>query len=75
MRLVAAVDLVGVAAPGSSIEITPELMEGRGVEPANDDQPDGRGRNMSRALLANLLLLAVIAALALALLVIAVSRS
>jgi predicted HicB family RNase H-like nuclease len=44
-------------------------------EPAGNDAPDDRSRNMSKALLANLLLLAVIAALALALLVIAVSRS
>lgn len=35
VRLVAAVDLVGVAGPGSSIEITPELMEARGVEPSD----------------------------------------
>jgi membrane-bound serine protease (ClpP class) len=35
VRLVAAVDLVGVAGPGSSIEITPELMAARRVEPAD----------------------------------------
>ena len=35
VRLVAAVDLVGVAAPGSNVEITPELMAARGVEPAD----------------------------------------
>ena len=35
VRLVAAVDLVGVAGPGSSIEVTPELMEARGVEPSD----------------------------------------
>ncbi|HEY7069163.1 MAG TPA: NfeD family protein [Acidimicrobiales bacterium] len=35
VRLVAAVDLVGVAGPGSSVEITPELMDARGVEPAD----------------------------------------
>jgi membrane-bound serine protease (ClpP class) len=35
VRLVAAVDLVGVAGPRSSIEITPELLDARGVEPAD----------------------------------------
>jgi membrane-bound serine protease (ClpP class) len=35
VRLVAAVDLVGVAGPRSSVEITPELLAARGVEPAD----------------------------------------
>jgi membrane-bound serine protease (ClpP class) len=32
VRLVAAADLIGLAGPGSSIEVTPSLMEARGVE-------------------------------------------
>jgi len=35
VRLVAAVDLVGVAGPRSSVEITPELLAARDVEPAD----------------------------------------
>jgi membrane-bound serine protease (ClpP class) len=35
VRLAAAVDLLGVAAPRSSIEITPELLDARGVDPGD----------------------------------------
>ena len=47
---------------------------GSGGEESDQAPEDSKSRNMSKALLANLLLLAVIAALAVALLVIAVSR-